>query len=727
MHRFLRTLCICAAAVLGSLALFCTTAEAKEIMVMVPHEDDEVLIAAGVIKSGIQNGDTVKVVLVTNGDYEGLGETRIQESIDALTYLGVEKDNIYFLGYGDTGSEYDISFVYRLFYAESDTQVFSSRIGTSTYGNATIDAMDYHYLKHGVHGNYTRATIYDDIFSVINENRPDDIYTTSLYDYHGDHVGVYLFANEALCAIKRNDPSYAPVLHQAMVHAKGGANDSTWPVRDEANSALSSFTEPGNIADYSLLDWNSAERIPVPASMQNATRENNEKYRAISMYSSQTAAADAYLHAFTKADEVFWRKDYSNIALLADVSVSSENVTTKQEGRKAIDGIADGYPRFTQHEWATVGETCGAWIKLAWNQTFSVNRVVLYDRPNSNDHIKRATLMFSDGTAIAVGELSNNGKETTISFPTKQITWVKLRVEEAAGENIGLTEFEVYGSKTEDGVVGNKTNGATIDVCDADLTFSRIFVDQSIDAAAVKLNIANPSQKVKCAIYSDFTGSPCNVLMETSEKSSPGTGWITMDLNGSIRLESDTYYWIAIWGDGDLSVRADTGGSGVYTADYLYGSWPSSPVGLNTNGFAHCVYVEGIPCGEKYEGENAQINGTTYVDLYGSGYSGNGYVGGLDLAVGNSLTFQVTATQNSIYHMDVRYANATGSAQKLNLYINDVYVREIVFANTGEWGYTWATCKVSIPLVNGRNSIKFQFDEGCGATDIDYIRVYKCP
>ena len=724
MRRIIRTLCLCVVTILGSLFLFCTNAEAKEVMVLVPHEDDEVLIAAGVIRNGVQNGDSVKVVLVTNGDYEGLGATRIKESIAALTYLGVEKENIFFLGYGDTGSEYDIRFIYRLFYAESDSQVFTSRIGSSTYGNPEVGVSDYHYLKHGVHGNYNRETIFSDILSIIDENRPDDIYTTSLYDYHGDHVGVYLFANEALCTIKRNDPSYSPVLHQAMVHAKGGANDSTWPVRDGLDDIPSSFTEPGTLSSYSLLEWNTAERIPVPASMRNANREDNEKYRAISMYASQTASADAYLHAFTKADEVFWRKDYSNIALFADVNVSSENIQTKQQGAKAIDGITDGYPRFTQHEWATNGEGAGAWIKLTWDQTFSINRIVLFDRPNATDQIIRAELQFSDGTSIAVDDIPNNGCEKVISFSTKQVTWVKLVVNEANGENIGLSEIEVYGYSAENTIAGNKTNGTTVDVCDADLTFSKIFVNQPMDATSIKLNIAAPSQRVKCAIYADDAGTPGIVLGETIEAMSPTTGWVDFDFSNSIRLNSESYYWVAIWGNAHLSVRADAGGTGLYTPNYSYGNLPTKPTGLVSNFFTHCVYIDGVPCGAKYEAEEALLSGSTYIDSYGAGYSGTGYVGGLDLGFGNAITFQVSANEASTYLMDVRYANGTGSAQRMKLYINGSYIKDITFSNTGEWGYTWATVASSVPLLPGSNNVKIQFEEDCGAADIDFIRIY---
>ena len=44
---------------------------AKTILVFAPHPDDEALMGAGIIKTALTNGDTVKVVVVCNGDVNG--------------------------------------------------------------------------------------------------------------------------------------------------------------------------------------------------------------------------------------------------------------------------------------------------------------------------------------------------------------------------------------------------------------------------------------------------------------------------------------------------------------------------------------------------------------------------------------------------------------------------------------------------------------------------------
>lgn len=73
----------------------------KEIMVIVPHQDDEINLAGAIIKRLIDNGNNVKVVFATNGDFKGLGTKRIKEAVEAVRILGVNSENVIFLGYGD--------------------------------------------------------------------------------------------------------------------------------------------------------------------------------------------------------------------------------------------------------------------------------------------------------------------------------------------------------------------------------------------------------------------------------------------------------------------------------------------------------------------------------------------------------------------------------------------------------------------------------------------------
>ena len=138
-----------------------------------------------------------------------------------------------------------------------------------------------------------------------------------------------------------------------------------------------------------------------------------------------------------------------NIAALATVSASTQNVGTGQLATKAIDGVDDGYPGDHTKEWATLGQGAGAWLELRWPSAKVIDQLTLFDRPNLNDHILGATLRFGDGTTIPVTALDNGGAAKTIKGFTP-VTTDSLRITidqvAAATTNIGLAEIHVLGT-----------------------------------------------------------------------------------------------------------------------------------------------------------------------------------------------------------------------------------------------------------------------------------------
>jgi LmbE family N-acetylglucosaminyl deacetylase len=137
----------------------------------------------------------------------------------------------------------------------------------------------------------------------------------------------------------------------------------------------------------------------------------------------------------------------TNVARSAAVLASSEDASEGQLASKAIDGFRDGYGNGDYlHEWSSYREGAGAWIQLTWSSPQLVTRVALFDRPNMNDQILSGTLLFSDGSTIAVGPLYNDGLGDQFDFVPKLVTSVRLTVNAVspATQNIGLAEFEVY-------------------------------------------------------------------------------------------------------------------------------------------------------------------------------------------------------------------------------------------------------------------------------------------
>ena len=134
-----------------------------------------------------------------------------------------------------------------------------------------------------------------------------------------------------------------------------------------------------------------------------------------------------------------------NIASEASVTVSSE--LQGYEGNHLTDGII---MLAGKGEWACIGErkAWGAnilpWLQLNWDEQRHINAVVLYDRPELNEHVAGGVLKFSDGSEIRITTISNSGNGKRITFPTKTVDWVRFEVTDGEGLNLGLSEIEVF-------------------------------------------------------------------------------------------------------------------------------------------------------------------------------------------------------------------------------------------------------------------------------------------
>lgn len=414
----------------------------EKVLVIVPHEDDEALIAAGIIRDAILNGDTIKVAIVTNGDCNGydktLGINRLNESINAMAVLGLSLDNLTAFGYSDTGgfepwTRYTDSFLYRLYHAQSENDTLSSNFGnTETYGvPGVLD--DYHYKQTGEHADYTRKNFVDDLTSYITSYMPDRIYTTSAYDRHGDHAYLNVFVTDILRGIVEDFPNYAPVLYEMIVHSTDG--DVLWPVLDTDPLPLQEYTPPANIDEIPLL-WERRVSVQMPRDMQNIPRASNLKNVCLATYKSQYSN---WIGSFTKSDEFFWAKDFSNLAYRAKVSTSSCSNNGPQT--HATDGLIGGYLQLPCRSWIAEDGN-DAWIQLDWEEGQNISEVVLHGIPNDGE-VLSGTLLFSDGTVVPVGALPINGAEYTVKISLDNITWIRFTIEEFSGV-AGIAEVEVF-------------------------------------------------------------------------------------------------------------------------------------------------------------------------------------------------------------------------------------------------------------------------------------------
>ncbi|MGE4554944.1 MAG: PIG-L deacetylase family protein [Candidatus Paceibacterota bacterium] len=71
------------------------------ILIFSPHPDDETLCCGGLISKAKKNGAEVFVVLVTDGNGRGLKTIRNEEFLKVMELFKIQKENIFFLNFGD--------------------------------------------------------------------------------------------------------------------------------------------------------------------------------------------------------------------------------------------------------------------------------------------------------------------------------------------------------------------------------------------------------------------------------------------------------------------------------------------------------------------------------------------------------------------------------------------------------------------------------------------------
>ena len=419
-----------------------SAAGAKDIMIFAPHEDDEAIACAGVIANAVARGDNVKLVLVTNGDFNGgraKARTRLIQSMNAMNLLGMGQEDIIYFGYGD-GTVLSPAF-------QNPGPVFLStdKVTRETYGFDDLDISDFHGDVFGSPGQFTRQDILADFRTVLDIYRPREIFVPSPMEYHRDHAATALFFYEALIALKGTS-DYSPVVYEYMIYRPGLPQrplDPTAPVTNE--------TADMNATPY---PWDSRVTMPVPEVMMRPFAcGENLKYNMLREYGNNTGGK---YDRFIRAEEIFWKRDTDNLAFSAEITVSDENPATGQLGTKVADGVILGAPyksawlnpgsELSHHEreWATRKRLAGAWVNLAWTRPRQIDMIRLYDRPNLADRVLAGTLTFSDGSSVKVGPLPNAGSAHEIRFPEKTVTWVRFTIDRAQGKNSGLSELEVF-------------------------------------------------------------------------------------------------------------------------------------------------------------------------------------------------------------------------------------------------------------------------------------------
>ena len=458
----------------------------KKVMII---EDDELNLMSGIIENYVECGSEIFPVFVTNGDYYGMGETRINEAIALWNYFGVPEKNVFFLGYGDTWSSQGPHI-----YNAAPDQLLISALGKSkTYGTSTHPA--YH------DGNqYTNHNYYNDIKGIILEKKPDVIFIND-YDSHEDHKAVSLMSERVLGEILKSSSDYHPIVY------KGYTYSTAWFAADDFYSINIKSTRNPEISSYEPMVYNWNERIRLPVNEKSLSRSilKNNSFKALKFYSSQYATL--YACRIINGDKVFWQRRTDSLLYSAAFQATSGDASYLADFM-LLDSTEINNRSHLPFDriWTPDKNDTKKTIQVQLQKSSDIVKINIYDNPSLTDNITNMIISFSDGSTIETGKLNSNGSASAIYVNKQDIKSFTIQILSYEGDNPGISEIEAFQSYNQNDYTFLKTidsedNFVYFYIAENDTTeFSLYSNNQISELTNQNYSIICDNDKCKCAI-----------------------------------------------------------------------------------------------------------------------------------------------------------------------------------------------------------------------------------
>ena len=417
------------------------------VLVLVPHQDDEINLMRDLLVSLQNCKATVYVAYTTNGDYSVPANVRYQEAIESLRILGVPKEQIIFLGYGDS---FNTAPNRHIFYADSEPSVSNAGY-RETYGAEGIKELVYQVTGH--HHEYLKDNYIADMELLLEQINPAIIFGID-YDTHPDHRMLSLGLDTALRNMRAKDSSFKPVVYKGFAYVT--AFHSYPDFYDSIN--LASIKEPREPHTYhyfgdrdvygsSIYQWSNRIRFPVTERNRGPFLWNSPLFKAIKAHTSQSFGFKAT--AVINSDIVFWQRRTDSIAYDAEIEVSSNSDTKDRLVDFKLFDILDINslePVLNPLAWTSSDEDTQPSLQLTWHKAQDIRQIVLYSAIDFDESCRECTV-YIDDQQVGAGIVLPKGHPLVLSLDT---TYHGNQLCLVFDGPIALAELEVYATAMQD-------------------------------------------------------------------------------------------------------------------------------------------------------------------------------------------------------------------------------------------------------------------------------------
>jgi len=428
-------------------SLFHTNFANKSVLILVPHEDDEINLAGSFIRLLIKTNIEVNLVYTTNGDYHVKAERRYKEVLSSLKKLGVNSSNVYFLGYGDSYFDYDGT---HIFYADQDP--ITTKSGKfETYGAMGIQEFAYQHRRK--HSSFTRKNFLYDLRDLIKEVYADILVCTD-FDQHPDHRMLSLSFDEAIGMILNEEGNqYQPIV------IKGFAYSTAYTaVQDLFRLNIISTLKPKvgitynydiNIIDSSLYEWSKRLRFPVVHECRRVSPIlKNKLIQAMLCHKSQHIVTHS--ENIINGDAIFWERRTDSLTHKATVITSSgDGNKVKDFGLINTRNINERIAIFDNYLWSPQENDNEKKLFFFWNDPISLRYLKIFGNIDDGSQIIRFRVTMNDGFIEEYGPLPNKGTQFEVDLGMHfGILFLKIELLETVGNAPGIAEIELFNDDT---------------------------------------------------------------------------------------------------------------------------------------------------------------------------------------------------------------------------------------------------------------------------------------
>lgn len=431
-------------------ALFTHDLTGKRVLVLVPHADDEVNVAGGILPAFAAMGADCYICYSTNGDFCFRAQTRIREAVAAAALLGTKPERIIFLGYGDTLNHTGHPHLY-----DADVPAAAPSGHTETYGAGGYT--DYATQRRGHPSPYTRAAFRADVAAVVEEIRADIIICVD-YDKHADHRMLSVIFDTVMGKLLTADAGYRPQVLKCLAYATAyeSVPDFYAPnIRATRRPIVGELTDyPSDMLSLSYYVWEERIRFPVFEYETTGGRflHGDVRCRALKQHRSQGAALHA--EGILNGDAVYFQHRTDNLAYTASLWASSGDPAPAADGRYYdIADIDEEDAPFGECLWAPADGDDARSIAFTFPEETELRLIRIYGNIGTYGRIT-ALRISCDGVCIGTHALPPRGRALTLTLDApRRVREVCLTVVHAEGTHWGIAECAFFSSLWQTGVL----------------------------------------------------------------------------------------------------------------------------------------------------------------------------------------------------------------------------------------------------------------------------------